>query len=209
MSRLHAVRQQLHISIDPYRSGYGAHIKTPPSSVSTPSPPSSTRASIGTSRTSDGSETPSTASSINGAEWIMFSVLCLHDFQSDDPDHLPFHKNEILDIVKQEATGWWAAMRPSGNQVGWIPSAFVAELTGAELDKLQRVRFNLRVYEYDAERLYNSAPISKVQFMYPGHAQSPLFETRGDEWVPVSDGLKVGLTYYYVCALINQRLYYQ
>jgi son of sevenless-like protein len=114
------------------------------------------------------------------SEWILFSVLCLHDFDSNDPDHLSFHKNEILHIVKQEETGWWAAVRENGTQVGWIPSAFVAELEGVELEKLQKVRFDLRVYEYDAERLYNSAPISQLHHLYPVSGRFASSETPGE-----------------------------
>jgi len=181
-SRIQAVRQHLQISIDPYRPSHGRNAS---------SPTSSTRASISTSRASvstvstsntscDPVDTPSTASSVDGSDWILFSVLCLHDFESNDPDHLSFGKNEILYVVKQEETGWWAAVRQSGIQVGWIPSAFVAELEGNELDKLQKVRFDLRVYEYDAERLYNSAPISQLYNMHPGPDQSLGLDTRSE-----------------------------
>jgi son of sevenless len=122
-----------------------------------------------------------TASSMGGLDWILCSVLCLHDFESNDPDHLSFCKNEILHIVKQEETGWWAAVRQNGTQVGWIPSAFVAELEGSELDKLQKVRFDLRVYEYDAERLYNSAPLSQLHNIYTDPEESRVGpDTRDD-----------------------------
>lgn len=47
-------------------------------------------------------------------------VLCLHDYLSDDPTHLSFNRNEILEIIAQEETGWWAAMRPGEDKVGWI-----------------------------------------------------------------------------------------
>jgi son of sevenless len=186
-----AVRHHLQISIDQYRPSHGRNDSSP---VSTASPTSSTRASISTSRASVSTvstsstryspNTPSTASSVGGSDWILFSVLCLHDFKSNDPDQLSFRKNEILYIVTLEATGWWAAVRQNGTQVGWIPSAFVAELDGTEEDKLQKVRFDLRVYEYDAERLYNSVPVSQIPHIYPDPLQSPSAETPDDEWVP-------------------------
>src|SRR6202040_982603 len=100
-------------------------------------------------------DTPSPPST-SGLQWILFSALCLYDFESNDPDQLSFRKNDILHIVKLEETGWWAAVGQNGSQVGWIPSAFVAELDSDEKDKLQKVRFDLRVYEYDAKRLYNT-----------------------------------------------------
>jgi son of sevenless-like protein len=184
-SRIQAVRQHLQISIDPYRPSHGRSASSP---ASTASPTSSTRASISTSRasvsTSNTSYNPvdtlSTASSVGGSDWILFSVLCLHDFESNDLDHLSFRKNEILHVVKQEESGWWAAVRQNGTQVGWIPSAFVAELEGSELDKLQKVRFDLRVYEYDAKRLYNSAPISQLHNIYTDPEESLGPDTRDD-----------------------------
>lgn len=53
----------------------------------------------------------------------------MFDFESDDPDHLSFTRNEILVVVKMEESGWWAAMRPQGDRLGWIPSSFVERLT--------------------------------------------------------------------------------
>jgi son of sevenless len=80
----------------------------------------------------------------------------MYDFDTEEDGHLSFHKNEILDIVKQEETGWWAAMRPGGNTIGWIPQAFVRPLNEEMTSRLRNVREELRVYEYEAEQLYNS-----------------------------------------------------
>jgi len=138
------LRQSLHLNIDasPY------DLQGIPSGSNTPS--SSIRASIGTEITSPAGSSMS--------ELIICSVLCMYDFQSDDPDHLEFRKNEILDVVKQEDTGWWAAMRRGGDFIGWIPEAFVNRLTEEMTERLWNVREELRVYEYDAEQLYNAAP---------------------------------------------------
>ena len=185
-SHLQAEHEHLHLSIDPNRSGDGHWYHLPPSLGSPSSPTSSTRASISTSRASIA--TTRTGYSADSKEWILFSVLCLYDFETDDPDHLPFRKNEILGIVKMESTGWWAAMRPqsSSGRVGWIPSAFVADLNDTELDKLQNVRFGLRVFEYDAEKLYNSAPISDLYRLDPETAQSISTRNGSPEDVKVS-----------------------
>ncbi|KAJ7755059.1 ras guanine nucleotide exchange factor domain-containing protein [Mycena maculata] len=144
LAHSHPFRQSLHLSIDasPYdlqgvSSGYNS-----PSS-------SSARASMGTDITSP-------TSSVDGL--VMCSVLCMYDFQSTDSDHLPFRKNEILEVVKKEDTGWWAAMRRGGDAIGWIPQAFVNPLSEEMTEKLWNVREELRVYEYDAEQLYNGAP---------------------------------------------------
>jgi hypothetical protein len=85
----------------------------------------------------------------------------MYDFHSDDPDHLPFTKNEILDIVKQGDNGWWAALR-KGGRVGWIPEAFVNTLSAEEAEKLRNTAEELQIYEYDAEQLYASAPTQRI-----------------------------------------------
>ncbi|KAJ7116791.1 ras guanine nucleotide exchange factor domain-containing protein [Mycena crocata] len=138
------MRQSLHLNIDasPY------NLQGIPSGSTSPAS-SSMRASIGTDNSSPTSQM---------SEFVICSVLCMYDFQSTDSDHLEFRKNEILDVVKQEDTGWWAAMRRGGDSVGWIPQAFVNPLTEEMSEKLWNVREELRVYEYDAEQLYNAAP---------------------------------------------------
>ncbi|KAL0951787.1 hypothetical protein HGRIS_008457 [Hohenbuehelia grisea] len=158
-SHSQAVRRSLQLSIDP--SLYDPHQSSiSPDSLS----PTSTLAqsTTGTTPTSGDSDV------------AMFSVLCLHDFQSDDPDHLSFRKNEILDIVKEEDSGWWAAMRQGVFQVGWIPGAFVERLTDDMAERLRGVTEALRVYEYNAEILYDTAPVSNVSRLYdPSPEQSP------------------------------------
>lgn len=59
----------------------------------------------------------------------------MFDFESDDPDHLSFARNEILTVVKMEESGWWAAMRPEGDRLGWIPSSFVERLTETAVEE--------------------------------------------------------------------------
>ena len=69
--------------------------------------PHSPKISAGSSKTSAGA-------------YRICYALCLHDYLSDDPTHLSFDRNEILEIIAQEETGWWAAMRPGEDKVGWI-----------------------------------------------------------------------------------------
>jgi hypothetical protein len=96
----------------------------------------------------------------------LFSVLCMHDFDAGDQDQLSFRKNEILEVVKEEDSGWWAALSPKCSVVGWIPSAFVQQLTDAQSEKLRDVVEDLRIFEYEAERLYESAPTTTLNHLY-------------------------------------------
>ncbi|KAF9011050.1 ras guanine nucleotide exchange factor domain-containing protein [Cyathus striatus] len=152
-------RQSLHLRIDP--SPYNAQILISPESHS-PSSSTSARASTMTAETTPTSESPG---------FILCSALCLYDFSSSDPDHLPFHKNEILEIVKQEDSGWWAATRIIGGAVGWIPQAFVVPLSDEMADRLRNVQVDLRCYEYEAEHLYNSlrVPTTNTEYYAPSN----------------------------------------
>lgn len=114
-------------------------------------------------------------------------MLCLYDFESTDPDHLPFRRNEILEIVKKEDSGWWAALRD--DRVGWVPSAFVTELTEEAAVKLRNIREEFRVYEYEAELLYSSQPFtSNSPFFDVSLSPSTIREkAEEDSWIPLAE----------------------
>jgi len=70
---------------------------------------------------------------------------------------LSFQKGEILDIVqRQDDSGWWAAMRTGGSEVGWISKLYVHQLSKEMAEKLRNIPQIVRVHEYEAEQLYNS-----------------------------------------------------
>lgn len=148
MSRTQSIRRSLRLSIDPNAYPFKS---TTHQSLSSPS--------------SSGQLTPdSYDSSSDSEDWIVRSVLCLHDFEASETGHLSFQKNDILDIVKEEDSGWWAALRDG--EVGWIPSTFVQPVSQEMADKLRALRPEIREFEYDAERLYNAAPVSHVHSLY-------------------------------------------
>lgn len=99
------LRSSLRLSIEasPY------HLQVQPFNAPDSASPLSSGASESSSKTSGGSQ-----------DYRICYALCLHDYFSDDPTHLCFNRNEILEIIAQEETGWWAAMRPDGDKVGWI-----------------------------------------------------------------------------------------
>ncbi|KAI0348122.1 ras GEF [Trametopsis cervina] len=57
-----------------------------------------------------------------------FWVQCIVDFEPEDPDQLAFRADEVLQVIRMEETGWWAAIRPGELRVGWIPSSYVETL---------------------------------------------------------------------------------
>lgn len=120
--------------------------------------PSSSSSSSTTQNTTPGI-TPST-----GAPQYFSHVLCMHDFESSDPVQLSFLKGEVLTVVKQEHSGWWAAMRPQGDRIGWIPSSFVQPVDGNKIAEGTDEALAPSPYES-----LNNPPLSAVH----------------DHWVPV------------------------
>ncbi|KAG6810911.1 hypothetical protein H0H92_009841 [Tricholoma furcatifolium] len=126
-------RQSLYLNIDHY--SYDSEIRRSPQSLSP--------ASFETNTNSSYESAPP-----------LCTVLCMHDWPSDDPSHLSFTKNDILDIVKQEESGWWAAMRNNDSDIGWIPQAFVERIPEDMVDRLRNTPKQCRCQEYNAELLY-------------------------------------------------------
>ncbi|KAH9486367.1 Cell division control protein 25 [Psilocybe cubensis] len=87
---------------------------------------------------------------------VMFSVLCQYDFEAQESGMLSFRKGQILDVVKRDGTGWWAAMPKEGTVVGWIPQAFVRALSSDMADRLRNLGEEFRIPEFEAEELYNN-----------------------------------------------------
>lgn len=88
--------------------------------------------------------------------FVSFSVLCLHDFDSEDAGVLSFQKNEVLDIIRRDESGWWAAIQqdgPDGPLVGWIPQAYVSVLSEETAIKIRNKGKHLRKWEYDIENI--------------------------------------------------------
>ncbi|TFK56485.1 ras GEF [Heliocybe sulcata] len=76
-------------------------------------------------------------------------------------------------------------MRSTETRVGWIPSAFVRPLSEEMAERLRGLREELRIYDYEAERLYDAAPTSNFTHLYTADVDS-----RSDEWAPVVEDRK-------------------
>lgn len=151
ISKSLSARQALNLQIEPSPFNDSAI-----SLVSSFEGSSGSASSTSTSHTSGG---PSSSESVGGSRaTLICTVLCVHDFSSDEEHALSFRRNELLEVLKQEDTGWWAAMRRGTTTVGWIPEAYVKALTREMAETLRRITPELRVYEYQAELLYNTAP---------------------------------------------------
>ena len=80
------------------------------------------------------------------------SVICLYNFSSSDSDHLSFRQNEVLNIVRKEDSGWWAAVRGDGSGVGWVPASYVRTLSDDAAERPYTVLEETRVPEYGADQ---------------------------------------------------------
>ncbi|KAH7915727.1 ras guanine nucleotide exchange factor domain-containing protein [Hygrophoropsis aurantiaca] len=165
-------RQSLRVSIDASPFQYQPTQSSPPPSVSS------------SSLMTNGS-TPSTSES----DWSICQVICLYDFESQDQDQLSFKQNEILNIVKQEDTGWWAAVRPPGDRIGWIPSAFV-EILGDEAPYSALATEEHKknsILEQDSYRTDDQKILVQASYL----DDHPYFGNQADDWVPVFEDFKV------------------
>lgn len=110
----------------------------------------------------------------------VFHVLCMYDFDAEDPDQLSFRKNDVLDVVKREETGWWAAARPGDDRVGWIPSSFVEPISETVAHKL---RSSCKETGVRGEMLHNPAGLPSGHHMF---VASPATEMSYN-WLTESD----------------------
>ncbi|KAI0962330.1 hypothetical protein AcW1_001177 [Taiwanofungus camphoratus] len=112
-----------------------------------------------------------------------FNVLCLYDYEAADADQLSFRKNEILEIIKREESGWWAAMRPGGYEVGWIPSAYVEAISERVANRPCGTQ-NSRTSIDELTRAHHPSLSTKHSGPY---IATPAGESHGHHWMPLLD----------------------
>lgn len=114
--------------------------------------------------------TPSTGD----PEWFICNVICMFDFESDDPDHLSFTRNEILTVVKMEESGWWAAMRPEGDRLGWIPCSFVERLTEPDVEEPDKEDVRPWIHNLEENNARNSESVTDSECIQLGAILHPV-----------------------------------
>ena len=100
------------------------------------------------------------------------SVIGLYDFFSSDPDHLSFREQEILEIVRQDESGWWGAVRGDGSELGWIPAKFVRALSDDAVYRVHDNRERKRMPEFatGTESVRSAPPLSILETLSSGMA---------------------------------------
>ncbi|THH29337.1 hypothetical protein EUX98_g4841 [Antrodiella citrinella] len=162
-----AKRQLPRLAIDATPYSF-QHTVSPSSTISSSSAQASGRTSV---------DTPYSAG--------IFQVLCLYDFEATDHDQLSFRRNEVLDIVQQENSGWWAALRQCDGSVGWIPSAYVDPISEQTAERLRTRGHKIHI-QVNTERLNPPIPDERSPF----GMGSPGDGIRGYEWMPLADTMK-------------------
>ncbi|KAH9968710.1 ras guanine nucleotide exchange factor domain-containing protein [Russula dissimulans] len=91
------------------------------------------------------------------------SVIGLYDFSSSDPDRLSFCKHEVLEIVRQDESGWWGAVRIDGSEIGWIPAKFVRALSDGAAQRIYDMQERTRIPRYgpNPDSIQSAPPLSR------------------------------------------------
>ena len=61
-----------------------------------------------------------------------FFCRALYDYQADDPSYLPFHKDDIIEVLTRLESGWWDGLL--NDQRGWFPSNYVIPISDEEAE---------------------------------------------------------------------------
>ena len=91
------------------------------------------------------------------------SVIGLYNFFSLDSDRLSFRKHDILDIVRQDESGWWGTVQSDGSEIGWIPAKFIRTLEDDTAYSAHDIREKTQVPEFvtEAESVRSAPPLSR------------------------------------------------
>lgn len=63
---------------------------------------------------------------------VQVLVRAMYDFHSEDPTNLTFQRDDVIQVLAQLDSGWWAGLI-DGRQ-GWFPSNYVEVLDENDLD---------------------------------------------------------------------------
>ena len=90
------------------------------------------------------------------------TAIGLYDYSSSDPDHLSFRKHDILEIIRQDESGWWGAVRSDGSEIGWIPAKFVRALSDEAAHRVYEIRERTQIPKFlaDPENARTAPPLS-------------------------------------------------
>jgi len=62
--------------------------------------------------------------SLYAAPVVELVVRALADYEPRDDTELPLREGELIQVVRQDSSGWWEGKREDDDTVGWFPSSY-------------------------------------------------------------------------------------
>lgn len=115
-----------------------------------------------------------------------YSVLfcrALYDYEAQDPSALSFRRDDIIEVLTQQPSGWWDGLL--GKERGWFPSNYVVVITDEEAELAFS---NADCSTVDDQNLEIQLNPSDILHPTPGGTQS-----ENDEWLDSDVSFRNGL----------------
>lgn len=94
---------------------------------------------------------------------VQVLVRAMYDFHSEDPTNLTFQRDDVIQVLAQLDSGWWAGLI-DGRQ-GWFPSNYVEVLDENDLDSEEGDEY-VEGDDLDVSSLFNWFAFSPDFFLY-------------------------------------------
>lgn len=105
-----------------------------------------------------------------------YSVLfcrALYDYEAQDPSALSFRRDDIIEVLTQQPSGWWDGLL--GKERGWFPSNYVVVISDEEAE----LAFSTADYStVDGQNLGTQPNSNDIS-----HSTSGGIHAENDEWL--------------------------
>ena len=65
-------------------------------------------------------------------QYTVLFCRALYDYDAQDPSALSFRRDDIIEVLTQQPSGWWDGLL--GKERGWFPSNYVAVISDEEAE---------------------------------------------------------------------------
>lgn len=115
-----------------------------------------------------------------------YSVLfcrALYDYEAQDPSALSFRRDDIIEVLTQQPSGWWDGLL--GKERGWFPSNYVVVISEEEAE----LAFSTADYStVDGQNSGIQLNPGEISHSTPGGTQA-----ENDEWLDNEVSFRNGL----------------
>ena len=115
-----------------------------------------------------------------------YSVLfcrALYDYEAQDPSALSFRRDDIIEVLTQQPSGWWDGLL--GKERGWFPSNYVVVMSDEEAESAFSTADYATVDDQNSGTQLNSGDIS--------HSNLGGRQAENDEWLDNDVSFRNGL----------------